>query len=234
VAVRRAREGTLFNARTLDGAGRWIRGIQRVRDRGPGRGTPIWVTETGHALYGGQPGLSNTWVSTPWWVDQLAAMAHEGVDTVFRQSLVGSDYGLLEEGTFSPRPDYHVSFLWKKLIGTNVYARPKVKGPDRKLRVWRMGGRDGIPWVILVNLDQNRAAAVNWGRPAGRRFVLGPETGPRSFRLTLNGVTVDDRLEELWGTDYLVKRHFLSSPPAGAGPENLVLPPLGCAFVEVP
>ena len=52
------------------------------------------MTETGHALYGGEPGLSDTYLSSIWWLDQLGLLAREGVSRVFRQSLVGSDYGL--------------------------------------------------------------------------------------------------------------------------------------------
>ncbi|MGA2612961.1 MAG: hypothetical protein ABSG38_05870 [Spirochaetia bacterium] len=40
---------------------------------------------------------------------------------MFRQSLVGSDYGLLDQNSFAPRPDYYASFLWKRLMGNRVF-----------------------------------------------------------------------------------------------------------------
>ncbi len=233
IAVRRAQEKTLLKARVLDGASRWIRRALKHRDAGLGRHARLWITETGHALYGGQPGLSGTWLSVPWWLDQLCLMAHDGVDVVFRQSLVGGDYGLLDETTFEPLPDYHVSFLWKKLLGTRVYARPRVKG-SRRVRAWQMGGTDGGRWLVLINLGTKRSANVSWGREAGRCLILEPATGPRYKLVRLNGALVDDRLEDRWGTKGVEKRYGLSRPVPGEGLRALTLPPLGCAFVEIP
>ena len=39
-----------------------------------------------------------------------------------RQTLSGSDYGLIDDATLTPRPDYWASVLWKRLMGTTVLA----------------------------------------------------------------------------------------------------------------
>jgi heparanase 1 len=234
IAVRRAKEGTMLNARALDGAARWVRNVLKSRNAGPGRSAPLWVTETGHALYGGQPGLSDSWLSTPWWLDQLALMAYEGVDRVFRQSLVGGAYGLLDEATLEPRPDYHASFLWKKLIGASVFDRPDVRGPDRSLRAWCHGGKEGGRCLLLINLNRQSSVSVTLDQPSGRRLILEPEGGALSPRMKLNGVLVDRHLEEHWGTEAAERLYSLSSPPREAEARRLVLPPLACAFVEIP
>lgn len=233
VAVRRARERTMLSSRNLDGLGRRIRRVRKIRDAGAGEGKPIWITETGHALYGGEPGLSDTWISMPWWLDQLALMASEGVDAVFRQSLTGGDYGLLNHQTFAPRPDYHVSFLWKRLIGTAVYERPPVEGKDKKLRAWTMGGKKENAWLIIINLHRRRPARITTDHAIRRTLVLEPDYGEPSDQILLNGILVDTDLEEQWGTKEIKRKYGLARIPQESQSRILELPPLGCAFVEL-
>lgn len=66
-------------------------------------------------------GFPTPHLSSIWWLDQLGLLAREVVSRVFRQSLVGSDYGLLDQNSFAPRPDYYASFLWKRLMGNRVF-----------------------------------------------------------------------------------------------------------------
>jgi heparanase 1 len=226
VAVRRARETNLLNARALDGALRWIRYAQRSLSRGPGARAPVWITETGHALYGGEPGVSDTWLSTPWWLDQLGLLAQAGVEAVFRQSLVGGDYGLLDRETLAPRPDYWASLLWKKTMGPLVFPAPQIEGPDRRLRAWHHGRPDGTSCLLLINLHTKRSVRAHiTGSNLGTQ-ILEPEVPPGAEGLAsktavLNGVVLDPE----------TGRETVLAPPAGR-PGPVVLPPLGCAFVE--
>ena len=224
VAVRRAKEATLLNARSLDGVLRWIRHARKSLSRGRAANAPLWITEAGHALYGGEPGISDTWLSTPWWLDQLGLLAHAGVEAVFRQSLVGGDYGLLDPEDFSPRPDYFASVLWKTRMGPLVLGKPTVEGKDRRLRAWHHGRADGTSCLLLVNLHRRRWASVTVNGDIRGVLVLEPEGELNSGTAVLNGVP-------LRGAEGL-------KTILGAGPGVLVrgaidLPPLGCAFVEL-
>lgn len=224
VAVRRAKENTLLNARNLDGVLRWVRHGRRSLSRGPAHADPLWITEMGHALYGGEPGISDTWLSTPWWLDQLGLLAHAGVEAVFRQSLVGGDYGLLDPDDFSPRPDYFASVLWKLRMGPLVFGRPKVHGRDRRLRAWHHGRPDGSSCVLLVNLHRRKWASVTVEGEVRGRLVLEPDGSHKSQTALLNGLPLvgSEGLRTLWAS--------------GAGPTvpgAVDLPPLGCAFVEL-
>lgn len=221
VAVRRAREGTLLSARTLDGARRWITYARKALSRGAAAEAPLWVTETGHALYGGEPGLSDTWLSTPWWLDQLGLMAHEGVETVFRQSLVGGDYGLLAEGTFAPRPDYFASLLWKAHMGPRVHARPRVEGPDRRLRAWHHEDETGSG-VLLINLSRTKEARADLGSRPKTVKVLEPLGGPTSRTAVLDGLS-------LTGPGALAR----VGDPGRTESGTVDLPPLACAFIRM-
>lgn len=224
VAVRRARQATLLNAQHLNGALRWVRHGRRALARGPGAGAPLWLTEVGHALYGGEPGVSDTWLSTPWWLDQLGLLAHAGVGAVFRQSLVGSDYGLLDPQTFAPRPDYFASLLWKHHMGPLVHEKPQVQGPDRRLRAWHHGRDQGPGCLLLVNLHRRRTARVEV--PGATSFrLLGPAGAMDSRQAVLDGLV-------LAGEPGV--RHLQEGTGRPIRDQGLRIPPLHCAFVEIP
>ncbi|XP_027980009.1 heparanase isoform X3 [Eumetopias jubatus] len=82
---------------------------------------------------GGEVIDSVTWHQ---WLDKLGLSARMGIEVVMRQVLFGAgNYHLVDEN-FKPLPDYWLSLLFKKLVGTNVFMA-SVKGPDRgKLRVY--------------------------------------------------------------------------------------------------
>ena len=187
-ATRRAAERMLLSPRRLDGILRYVRKIRKAA-----RGREIWLTETGHALYGGQPGLSDTYASTPWWLDELGLLAREGITRVFRQTLTGSDYGLLDQDTFGPRPDFYASFLWKRLMGRKAYPAPCIDGPDRKLRVYIHNSADdsGKFRMLVINLGAVSASTSVPGRIRDR-YILTPEGGFTSKRVNLNEVELDE------------------------------------------
>lgn len=118
----------------------------------------VWLGETGGAQCGGEPGVSDRYASSLWWLDQLGQAAASGQPVVVRQTLVGSDYGLLDPQTLAPRPDYWASLLWKQLMGTEVLAVQPVPG-NPHLRVYAHCHADGSGRVALlaVNLAQARS-----------------------------------------------------------------------------
>jgi hypothetical protein len=89
-----------------------------LRDRlEPGR--PIWLTETAEAACGGNR-LSATFLDTFRYLDQLGRLAKAGIQVVMHNTLAASDYGLLDETTLDPRPNYWGALLWRKLMGATV------------------------------------------------------------------------------------------------------------------
>jgi heparanase 1 len=236
-ANRRAGEKTLLAPRRLDAVLRPARKIRKAA-----RGREIWITETGHALYGGEPGLSDTYLSTLWWLDELGLLAGEGVSRVFRQSLTGSDYGLLDQISFEPRPDYYASFLWKKLMGPLVYERPKVEGVDKRIRVYchsRKGKRKSL-CLLLINL-LNAESLVELPGAVSERYVLSPEGAVTSSRVLLNGVLATEDLLRGWGKMKVEKKYRAKSEWPGevdasgtlGGGRKIRLPPYGAAFITL-
>jgi hypothetical protein len=64
----------------------------------------MWLTETADAVCGGNPWAS-IFLDTFRYLDQLGRLARAGVRVVMHNTLAASDYGLLEERTFRPRPN---------------------------------------------------------------------------------------------------------------------------------
>ncbi len=121
VAVRRAGLEVMLRPEHLAEIERWATEVVQARDRFE-PGAELWMTETGNAQCGGEPGVSSRFVSSLWWMDQLGRLARRNHQVVVRQTLVGSDYGLLDPETLRPRPDYHASLLWKQHINVGSKA----------------------------------------------------------------------------------------------------------------
>ena len=67
-------------------------------------GKHFWNTETADAACGGNP-WGGTFLDTFRYLDQLGRLARQEVDVVFHNTLAASDYGLLDENTFEPKPN---------------------------------------------------------------------------------------------------------------------------------
>lgn len=80
---------------------------------------PMWLSETSSSFGGGAPGLSNTFTSTPLWLDKLGLAAKNNITTVVRQSFLGGNYSLVDKN-LDPLPDWWLSVLYKKLVGNKV------------------------------------------------------------------------------------------------------------------
>lgn len=222
-ALRRAHPGRLLNPYNLDEAAFWANRLNEWRDAyAPGK--PIWLSETGNAQNGGEPGVSDVYISGLWWLDELGLAARAGHAVVARQTLCGSDYGLLEEGTLAPRPDYWSSLLWKRLMGGQVFG-VSAGGTDRvRLYAQSTPGCGGAVTLLAINLHPRRAARIRVPAVTNRAGLVYGLSAPDVLGKTvlLNGQEL--RL----GEDGSLPD--LRSVPLPAG-EALQLRPLSLAFV---
>lgn len=207
IASRRAFPSRLLDPGNLDEAKHWADQIRLWRDRyAPGK--PIWLGETGNAQFGGEPGLSDAYLGGLWWLDQLGLLARSGHDTVVRQSLAGMNYGMIDDTSLSPRPDYWNSLLWKRLMGTKVFNTTVSGDPSGKLRAYAHSGAGDGPaslTVLLINLDHLRGVSVSLPGIKSNGSQVYQLTAPDIFgpEVLLNGsvltLTRDGRLPELQG-----------------------------------
>ena len=57
-----------------------------------------------------------------------------------RQTLAGADYGLLDEETLEPTPDYWASLLWRRCMGTAVHDTMVMAATADGVPLFRGGG----------------------------------------------------------------------------------------------
>ena len=203
----------------LSRTGRTFAFYRALRDRAaPGK--PIWLTETAEAACGGDR-WSSTFLDTFRYLDQLGRLAKAGVQIVMHNTLVGSDYGLLEEGTFRPRPDYWAALLWRQWMGPVVLdAGVRVR---RGLHVYAHCQRHvpgGVVLLVINNDPQNEHQLVLSIASVG--FTL-DAANLQDTAVRLNGAVLAandvDRLPQLAGV------------PANAG--SLKFAPATITFVVI-
>jgi hypothetical protein len=192
-----------------------------VRDRHL-PGAPIWLTETGGAACGGNP-WSSAFLDTFRYVVQLGDLARLGVQVNMHNTLAASDYALLDEEDFSPRPNYWVSLLWRRTMGIKVLQVPHDGATDDLLDVYahcRRGSDDGAVTLLLVNRNQASARTLHIGMPYQRYTLTSPEVTGKVTLMNGAPLAVD-------GTGNL------PALAARAGAGEIELPPLSISFVEV-
>jgi heparanase 1 len=150
IRTRKATASSMLRPRALNEYQKYCLQLKRLRDRYFPT-AELWTGESGSAQCGGEPKLSDRFASCFWWADQLGLGARHGQQVMVRQSLVGGDYGLLDRLTLKPRPDYWLSWLWKQLMGTEVYA---VDAQHAQLRSYCHSDKSGSGRVVLlINLS---------------------------------------------------------------------------------
>ena len=157
-------------------------------------GKPIWLTETADAACGGNR-WSSTFLDTFRYLDQLGRLAKAGVQVVMHNTLAASDYGLLDETTLTPRPNYWSALLWRRLMGTSVLD-PGVP-IEQGLHVYAhcQHGTSGGVTLLFINTDRIASRSLTLSN-ASERYTL-DATSLRSTIVQLNGTTLalDDKDE---------------------------------------
>jgi heparanase len=152
----------------------------RLRDQYlPGK--PMWLTETGEAACGGDPWAS-TFTDTFRFLDQLGALAQRGVKVVMENTLASSDYGLLDENAYEPRPNYWAALLWKRTMGARV-LQPDSPAPEG-LRVYAHcdpASRGGV--TILVLNPGSAAQTLKADQPGARLTLSADQLDSQTVRL---------------------------------------------------
>ncbi|KAL6965535.1 heparanase [Sarracenia purpurea var. burkii] len=114
--------------------------------------TAAWVGEAGGAYNSGRHLVTNAFVFSFWYLDQLGMASSYDTKTYCRQSLIGGNYGLLNTTTFLPNPDYYSALLWHRLMGRNVLST-SFSGTE-KIRAYAHCAKNsqGVT-LLLINLD---------------------------------------------------------------------------------
>lgn len=144
---------------------------------------PLWLNETAEAACGGDK-LAAQFVDTFRFVNQLGTLAQKGVKVVMHNTLSASDYGLVDESTLEPRPDYWAGVLWKRMMGTTVLNPESQAGDSVRVYAQCMKGVPGGVAIVAMNTDAKAKHSIGIATPA-EKYVL------TSDSLTSNDVSLN-------------------------------------------
>ncbi|MBV8927475.1 MAG: hypothetical protein JOZ74_19080 [Bradyrhizobium sp.] len=191
-----------------------------LRDRfEPGK--PLWITETAAAYCGGDP-WDATFLDSFRYLDQLGRMAQRSVQVVMHNTLAASDYGLLDELNFAPRPDYWAALLWRRLMGTTVLDPGGAPRPGLYLYAHCLRAKPGGVALLAINTDRSASAML--------------ELPTKTSRYTLTADHLTDASVRLNGRKLKLGAHD-ELPPLDAepvAPGKLALAPASITFFAVP
>lgn len=146
---------------------------------------PLWLTETGETACGGNPD-AKTFADTFRYVDQLARSALQGVQVVMHNTLAASDYALLDDRSFLPRPNYWAAYLWKRTMSDRVLDSSR-SGIASDMRIYAHCQRDVSGGVTLLAINPDPAASRTL-RVKGRADVFSlTQVTSQPSKAALNG-----------------------------------------------
>ncbi|KAM3314975.1 hypothetical protein ACQJBY_033626 [Aegilops geniculata] len=148
----------IVDPKYLDRAEDTYRDMQLTLQR-HGTWASSWVSESGGVFNNGRQLVSNTFMNSIWYLDQLGMASKYNTKVFCRQTLIGGNYGLLDTQTFLPNPDYYSALLWHRLMGNGVLS-VDINAP-RKLRAYAHCSKrhKGIT-VLLINLSNSTSYNV--------------------------------------------------------------------------
>ena len=175
-------------------------------------GKDIWLTETGEASCGGDTWAS-TFIDALRLLDQFGSLAQKSVKSIMYNTLASSDYGMIDEETYDPRPNYWAALLWNRTMGTRS-LEPN-NSPSSGLRIYAqcMKNAPGGVAMLILNVDKSDAHSLKLPI-GGQRYTLS-SADLQSKTVFLNGqelsIAANGRVPEYKGEEF--KRGVVSFAP---------------------
>lgn len=184
-------------------------------------GKPLWLTETADAACGGNPWAS-TFLDSFRYLDQLGRLSTRGVQVHMHNTLASSDYGLLDDNTLMPRPNYWAALLWHKVMGTTVLDPGLSTASSLHLYAHCLRGQPGGVALLAINTDWSASQSLDLAQTAERYTLTAPSLDATSIQLNGSELKLgeDDAILSLTGIS--------------AAPGRLAFPPATITFFAIP
>ncbi|MDD2243128.1 MAG: hypothetical protein VB024_02180 [Dysgonamonadaceae bacterium] len=180
---------------------------------------PIWITETAQAAGGGDP-WANTYYDVFRYLYQMGSLAQKGVDVIFHNTLVASEYSLIDQDTHIPNPNYWMALLWNRLMGTQVY---NASSSSEGVYLFAHNTKDDDSKItfLVINISNEN------------KIITAPE-GVEVYALTAENL--DSREVMLNGTKLALTTNNELPETKGVAAENgqITIAPQSIAYITVP
>ena len=148
-------------------------------------GKPFWNTETADAACGGNP-WGGTFLDTFRYLDQLGRLAKQDVQVVAHNTLVASDYGLLDSKTFAPKPNYWGALLWRDFMGTTVLEPGVPIQAGQHVYAHCLRGSPGGVALLVINNDKAASSTLRIPTVAERHTLTSNDLQGKAVLLNGN------------------------------------------------
>ncbi|KAL8141898.1 hypothetical protein V2J09_014930 [Rumex salicifolius] len=150
--------------------------------------TSAWVGESGGAYNSGGRHVSDAFINSFWYLDQLGMSA-----TYNTKTLIGGNYGLIDKDTFVPNPDFYrqpfwftvikrhssslysfmmcSALLWDKLMGKNVLSIATDASPFLRSYGHCLKGKDGIA-LLFINLSNQTSFTLDISSSTNKDYPI--------------------------------------------------------------
>ncbi|KAK8463405.1 hypothetical protein SEVIR_1G360800v4 [Setaria viridis] len=240
----------ILNPSYLDGEASTFSNLQGIL-KSAGTSTVAWVGEAGGAYNSGHHLVTDAFVFSFWYLDQLGMSSKYDTKSYCRQTLVGGNYGLLNKTTFEPNPDYYSALLWHRLMGTKVLST--TFNGTNKIRTYAHCARnsEGIT-LLLINLSGNNTnhiyvasegARTQSARKENRRFGHIPGLG-EAAELTREEYHLTPKDGNLQSQQVLLNGNVLATDANGdipklepvqvEGTQPITVGPYSIVFAHIP
>ena len=133
-------------------------------------GKDLWLTETGEASCGGDTWAS-TFVDSFRLLDQFGSLAQKSVQSIMYNTLASSDYGMIDEETYDPRPNYWAALLWTRTMGARSLDPNISSSSGMRIYAQCMKGTKGGVAMLILNVDKSDAHLLTLPI-GGQRYTL--------------------------------------------------------------
>jgi hypothetical protein len=103
-------------------------------------------------------------------------------------TLASSDYGLLDENTFAPRPNYWAALLWRRFMGATVLDPHISPIPNVYVYAHCLPSHPGGVTLLVINADRQQVREITSPSDAERYTLTAKQLQDTS--LQLNGMTL--------------------------------------------
>ncbi len=176
-------------------------------------GKDLWLTETGEASCGGDTWAS-TFIDSFRLLDQFGSLAQKSVKSIMYNTLASSDYGMIDEESYDPRPNYWAALLWKRTMGTRALDPNISSSTGMRIYAQCMKGKKGGVAMLILNVGKSEAHSLSLPNGGSRYTLSSPDL--MSKTVLLNGqelrVAPDGSVPEYKGEEF--KRGVVSFAPA--------------------